>query len=40
MIGQFTIPVGDLYIELRNERQTETAALEKVVTQLNRIANG
>jgi hypothetical protein len=32
MIGQFTIPVGDLYIELRDERDRETRALEKVVS--------
>jgi len=32
MIGQFTIPVGDLYIELRDERNRETRALEKVIS--------
>lgn len=32
MIGQFTIPIGDLYLELRDERDRETRALEKVVS--------
>lgn len=38
MIGNFTIPVGDLIQELKQERDSETAALEKVVKQLNSIA--
>lgn len=40
MIGTFTIKVGDLIQELREERRTETEALEKIVSQLNRIAEG
>ena len=40
MIGNFTIPIGDLIQSLKEERTTETKALEKVVDQLNRIAEG
>lgn len=40
MIGTFTIKVGDLIQELREERRRETEALEKIVSQLNRIAEG
>lgn len=40
MIGTFTIKVGDLIQELREERRSETEALEKIVSQLNRIAEG
>ena len=31
MIGNFTIDIGLLIADLRKERQTETAALEKIV---------
>ena len=40
IIGNFTIPIGDLIHELKDERTRETDALQKVVNQLNRIAAG
>lgn len=38
MIGNFTIPVGDLIKGLREERQREVAAIEKIVEWLTKIS--
>jgi len=38
MIGNFTIPVGDLIKGLREERQREIAAIEKIVEWLTKIS--
>ena len=40
IIGNFTIPVGDLMHELAEERKTETAAIEKVVNKLKSLVAG
>ena len=40
IIGNFTIPIGTLIHDLKRERDEETAALEKMVTALEKIAKG
>ena len=40
IIGQFTIPIGELMHDLKQERDTEIAALRKVVDSLDKIADG
>jgi len=39
LIGNFTIPIGDLMADLKNERATELAAIERIVTALEEIIN-
>jgi hypothetical protein len=34
LIGNFTIPIGDLMADLKNERTTELAAIERIVNSL------
>ena len=40
IIGNFTIPIGELMHDLKRERDAETAALEKMVAALEKIAKG
>ena len=40
LIGNFTIPIGDLIFELAEERSREIEALEEVVAQLDKYAKG
>ena len=40
IIGNFTIPVGDLIHELAAERKTEIVALKNMVQTLNKVAAG
>ena len=40
IIGNFTIPIGDLMHSLKAERDTETAQLERMVEALEKIAKG
>jgi hypothetical protein len=39
LIGNFTIPIGDLMADLKNERTTELAAIERIVIALEEIIN-
>ena len=40
IIGNFTIPIGELMHDLKKERDTETAQLERMVEALDKIAKG
>ena len=40
IIGNFTIPIGELIHELAAERKAETIALRTMVKTLGKIANG
>ena len=40
IIGNFTIPIGTLIHDLKRERDEETAALERMVEGLEKIAKG
>ena len=40
IIGNFTIPIGELMISLAEERRTEIAALRNMVVKLNKVASG
>jgi hypothetical protein len=40
LLGSFVIPVGTLIEKLRDERERETKALEKIVSQLNDLIGG
>ena len=40
IIGTFTIPIGELMHDLKRERDEETAALEKMVSALEKISKG
>jgi len=39
LIGNFTIPIGDLMASLKEERSTELASIERIVTALEEIIN-
>lgn len=39
LIGNFTIPIGDLMADLKEERTTELAAIERIVNALEDIIN-
>jgi len=40
IIGNFTIPIGELMIELKKERDTEIKALRTMVDTLGKVARG
>ena len=40
MIGSFIIPIGDLVFKLRKEREVETAAIEYINKELDKIMKG
>ena len=40
LLGTFVIPVGDLIDKLALERERETAAIERIVDELDKIAKG
>ena len=37
MIGVFTLPIGELMMELKAERREETAIIENIITELEKI---
>lgn len=39
MIGSFIIPIGDLIFKLAKEREEETAAIDSVIAEIERIMN-
>lgn len=39
MVGVFTVPIGTLMIELKDERTRETAAIEEINEKLEQILN-
>jgi hypothetical protein len=40
LIGSFTIPIGNLVAALKEERDRETAELEKIVAFLKKVSSG
>jgi hypothetical protein len=40
MIGSFIIPIGDLVHKLAKEREEETAAIDYILTELDKIMAG
>lgn len=40
MIGAFIIPIGELVFRLRKEREEETAAIEYINNELDKIMQG
>jgi hypothetical protein len=40
LLGSFIIPVGDLIDKLAEERHRETAAIENIINELDKIIRG
>ena len=39
LIGNFILPIGDLIWDLREERSTELAAVQKIIEEMEKISN-